>query len=141
MDDKLRDMQGHSFQRAFLLQFEGNIPILKFKKNLMKNDWVGVWNAPEIGLQLLIDPLIHCSVIIPPQPLADKLMHNLSLLSTMTPDIVCFWNNFPENQDHDCYLVLPEEWTKDFFGQIPSSSESSEVNSEEPDTVEERITC
>jgi hypothetical protein len=35
MEERLRNIKFHSFQRAFIVEFENDEPTLRFKKNLM----------------------------------------------------------------------------------------------------------
>jgi hypothetical protein len=46
-------MKWHSFQRAFFIHKEDNKVQLRFKVNILRNNWKGLKNASENGLEIL----------------------------------------------------------------------------------------
>jgi hypothetical protein len=53
LEEHLRSIKFHSFQKAFIVEFENNEPTLYFKKNLMCQEWRELKSVPENSLKLL----------------------------------------------------------------------------------------
>jgi len=142
MEDRLRNMQFHSFQRAFLIELEDGSPVLRFKKNIMRENWRGLKNAPENGLLILAEA--HDGNDFPdmigPSPLPEDDLEDLLGLSAMPHNMVTFWETWKEEQFGAEDFVMPDTWAEDFWlANITSeSSEASTIENDEVFSAEER---
>jgi hypothetical protein len=128
LEPNLRHMKFHSFQRAFLLQKEDGLPVLRFKANSLKNNWRGLKSAPENGLRILRLPENSEPEVILPTPLPDEEFVDIQNLSGMPAHIQTYWESFQEQQFDADFGVEPEDWFGNFW--LPEeSSVSSEATS------------
>lgn len=143
MEERLRDIQFHSFQRAFIVEFEDSLPVLRFKKNILRREWRGLKRAPENGLQLLSEAHEDDSrpLVIPPTPLDAEDLADLTSLSGMPPSVQTFWGEWIETPFGPFEFVLPQSWIDDFWLSslnVSSESESETTSDENPFSTEER---
>lgn len=129
----LRKIQFHSFQRAFMLQKEDGAAILRFKADILKQNWKGLKNSPENGLQILRSiPAEELPSVILPTPLPEEAFEDVMSLPYMPAHIQNFWENFCTNQFDRSFAMQPEEWADDFW-----LAEASSDSSIEPSTITE----
>jgi hypothetical protein len=79
MEELLRNIKFHFFQRAFIVEFENDKPTLHFKKNLMHQEWRELKSAPEYSLKLLVEAYAENDQpdVIIPQSLPDEKLEDL----------------------------------------------------------------
>lgn len=141
LDTQLRKIPFHSFQRAFLLELEDDIPVLRYKQHLRRHDWRGPKRSPESGFRILIDSLVDCPAVVPPTPLPDELFVDVPYLSAMPPHIKRFWLDFIDNQFPANFGALTDSLENDFWlSELESlHTSSSSVSSELSESVEREI--
>ena len=116
MEDSLRNIQFHSFQRAFILENVDGQPTMKFKKNLRHADWRGVKGGNE-GIQILthVHQANEHPTAILSIPLADELTEDLLSLTAMPRNIQNFWESWLENPFTTIDHETPQDWEVDFW--------------------------
>jgi hypothetical protein len=140
LDDNLCGMQFQSFQRVYLIELEDGSPILRFKKHLLRNTWKGLRNAPENGLQILIETLNVVPQIVAPKELPMEDLENMQNFPQMPETDKRFWQMFEEKQFSETFGMFPEEWLDNFWLKTPIRNSSSSFSSDDdkPETEEER---
>jgi hypothetical protein len=142
MENSLRNIHFHSFQRAFILENVDGQPTMKFKKNLFRKEWRGVKGGEE-GLRILIHTHVGNEQpgVLPPTPLPTELTDDLLTLTSMLRNIQTFWESWLEDPFDILDHQTPEEWITDFWLQeLNQESENTEETTldEECFSTEER---
>lgn len=144
LDTQLKNVSQQSFQRAYLftLQQGEAKPVMFYKKHLLKTCWIGYKRQPDRGLSLFHQPLEGSPEILPPVPIPEEDLQDISSLSAMPSQHQAFWENFATGDQFAIadYVTMPETWQENFWGENSSSSSSSSfsISSQSEETDEER---
>lgn len=140
LDPVLRQPLRHSFQRAFLITMQDDMPVLFFKKNLTRTLWRGLKSAPDHGLQIVSSIPESVPDVIPPTLLEPETYEDISTLSALPPMFISYWLNFGDNQFPDDFATLPDDIGADFWCENVDSVLSSVDTSgdDDPFTDDER---
>ena len=133
----LRNISFHTFQRAFKITMQDEVPVLFYKKSILSSTWKGLENSTS-GLQILTELPEGHPPHIPPTPLPEEDLEDLPSLTSMPGHVQTFWNDFTEEQFSVSYGSVPAFLELDFWG-APLEGISSSSSSEEESSVERPI--
>ena len=133
--DNIRNMEGLSFHRAFLITRKDDFPVFHYKKSLLYADWRGHVNNPEGGLKLLKAIPERRPCVIYPENLPEEMTRDLLSFPAMSSHYKQYWSNWITTQFDDMAFRIPRGWRhENFWNSPPDSSSTSSVSEQEPET-------
>jgi hypothetical protein len=96
----------------------------------MHQEWRELKSAPENGLKLLVEAHAENDQpdVIMPQPLPEEELKDLLVLASMPAHMKNYWQFWIETPFGNQDLILPEDWTENFWLKFDDDSSDSEVS-------------